>query len=126
MLTRSSRSVSEQFVRTLHTSALIGYGPDFDRHTVFQRRTLLGDFQRFIEIAQLQEKVAANGFLGLSKWAICDRPSLPRNYLTVTFERLGCFDFALHGKPFKPPIPMPHDLLDLFRGETFIPLCAPE
>ncbi len=89
MLTRSSRRVGELFIYALHGTALIGHRPDFDSHTVFQCRTLFGDFHRFVEIVQLQEEIAADGFLGLGKRTICDRPSLPGNYLSLTFERVG-------------------------------------
>jgi hypothetical protein len=71
--------VGELFVYALHVPALLGHGSDFDSHTVFQCWTLFGDFQRFIEIIQFQEEIAADGFLGLGKRTICDRPSLPGN-----------------------------------------------
>jgi hypothetical protein len=81
----------------LHGSALVGYRPDFDRQTIFQCWTLFGDFQRFIKIVQYQEEIAADGLLGLGERTIRDRPSLPGNYLSLTFERLGAFDLPLQG-----------------------------
>ena len=71
--------MGELFVYALQMPALLGHRSDFDSHTVIQCWTLFGDFQRFIEIIQCQEEIAADGFLGLGKRTVCDRPSLPGN-----------------------------------------------
>src|ERR1700756_4538266 len=53
-------------IGALKGRALLGYPTDFDVQTVFESRALLSDFDRFIEVADLQQEITANRFFRFS------------------------------------------------------------
>jgi hypothetical protein len=128
-LYRAKRDASPTvLIGALKGRALLGYPTDFDVQTVFESRALLSDFDRFIEVADLQQEITANRFFRFSKRAIrYALSSLSGNeFAFIPIQGLAAFDLALLGQPVHPGVPPAHDLLYFLRGKWLVPARASE
>jgi hypothetical protein len=55
------------FLDTLKWRAHLGQWPDFHLQTVFESGTPFGDFNRFLQVIDLEQKITANRFLRFSE-----------------------------------------------------------
>ena len=80
--------------------------PHFDLHTVRQARAFLRDSQRIIEAGDVQQKIAADRFLGFRKWAVRHHAVFARYDFAFGFERVPGDGFALIRQPSEPGHPL--------------------
>ncbi len=73
--------------------------PHFDLHTVRQARAFLRDSQRIIEAGDVQQKIAADRFLGFRKWAVRHHAVFARYDFAFGFEWVPGDGFALIRQP---------------------------
>ena len=75
------------------------HGPDFHLHAVRQARAFPRDSHRFVEAGDVEQKIAANRFLGFRKWAVRHHAVFARYDFAFGFERVSGDGFALIGQP---------------------------
>ena len=82
---------------------------------------MLGDFRRFVEIRDREEKVSANRFLRFGERTIHHSlTSCTRDDATAGFERMAVLHFALSSQSVVPGVPLLHQLLAFLSGYGFV------
>src|SRR5262245_51244990 len=121
----SGRGVGELFGGPL-LGALFRHGSDFAGRTVIQDWTIPVDGDGFIKIRNLQQEIAANGFLGFGERTVGHGAPLLAGYdLALMLEGLAGFDFPLLGQSLEPGHEFAGHQQDVLRWWYVVRMCAP-
>src|ERR1051325_9347240 len=106
--------------------ATLGQGTDFDFHALIEAGALPGDFDGFVEVADVEDKVAADGFFGFGIGAIGNRAAIFGKDASDVLERLAGFGFAFGFEAFEPGHEFAGGGLHFFGRHVFVPIGAAE
>ena len=111
------------FRNSRKAGAFLEHGSHFDFDAVRKCRALARNGDGFVEIIDGEEKIAADDFLGFSEGTVRHVAAIGSGEdLSLILQGVSAQAFAFLLQSLEPGIPVGDNLLQLLRGEAFVPV----